>query len=428
MATDRPRLLNVNSYHYRRGGADKVYFEHAELMASQGWRNAYFAMHHPRNLPSEWSAHFVEEIEFGHDYSPLEKLRKAATAVYSFEARRKLRTLLQDYRPDVAHLHNIYHHLSPSILPVLSEAGVPTLMTAHDLKIACPNNKMYADDAVCERCRGGRFQSVVMQRCAKNSLALGTVLAAEAWLHRALGSYRHVDRIIVPSRFFIDKFVEWGWDRERFVHVPNWVDCEGTVPAYRPGDYFLYVGRLAAEKGVATLVSAALAAGVRLLVAGDGPMRPALEAMIGHSPGRVELLGHCSGDRLADVVRGARAVVVPSQWYENAPLSVLESFAAGKPVIGARIGGIPELIDAGESGWLFEPGDTQGLVDLLLGVQAMPDAALAWMGRAARRRVALDFSRDRYLASILSVYASVGVRVPAEAMDRQPDTVSAGLS
>lgn len=428
MPVDPPRLLNVNSYHYPRGGADKVYFEHAALMASQGWGNAFFAMKHPRNLPSEWSRHFVDEIEFGHDYSPLEKLRKAATAVWSLEARRRLRALLQDFAPDVAHLHNIYHHLSPSILPVLAQAGVPSVLTAHDLKLACPNNKMYAGDAICERCRGGRYLSVVTQRCMKDSLALSTVVALEAWLHRALGSYEHVDRIVVPSRFFIDKFVEWGWPRERLVHVPNWVDCDGTVPAYRPGDYFLYIGRLAIEKGVDTLVKAALAAGVRLRVAGDGPMRSTLAAMIAPAPGQVELMGHCSGESLAGLVRGARAVVVPSQWYENAPLSVLESFAAGKPVIGAQIGGIPELIDAGETGWLFKPGDVDALATTLGRVQATPDEAIARMGRAARRRAALDFSRDRYLTSMLAVYASIGVRLPSASVSLGPLPVPARLS
>ena len=150
-----PRLLNINNYHYRRGGSDVVYLEHASLLETQGWSNSFFSMHHPKNLATPWSKYFVEELEFGHDYSLLKKLGMAGKAVYSFEAQRKIRALLNEFQPDVAHLHCIYHHLSPSILPVLKSYGVPVVMTAHDLKIACPAYKMLNSTGVCERCNNG---------------------------------------------------------------------------------------------------------------------------------------------------------------------------------------------------------------------------------------------------------------------------------
>jgi len=414
MQTDpSPRLLSVNSYHYHRGGADNVYFAHAALMASVGWRNAFFAMHHPDNLHTPWSRHFADEIQFGHAYSPAQKLLKASQVVWSFHAQRRLRALLREFRPDVAHLHNIYHHLSPSILPVLRAAGVPAVMTAHDLKIACPSNKMYTAGAVCERCRGGRYLNVVAQRCVQGSLSASAVVALEATVSRLLGSYaRNLDRIVSPSRFFIEKFVEWGWPRELFAHIPNCLDADGIEPDYRPGDYFVYLGRLAREKGVETLIRAAQAAGVRLAIAGDGPMMPGLRALIegGGGADDVRLLGLMQGDALARLVRGARAVVVPSEWYENAPLSLLEAQAAGKPVIGSRIGGIPELIDEGRTGWLFPAGDAPALAALLVAVRSAPDASLEAMGRAARARVIDTFGRPRYLEAMLSLYASIGVR------------------
>ncbi len=406
-----PRLLSINSYHYHRGGADNVYFQHAELMQRHGWENAFFSMHHPRNLPSDWSAYFVDEIEFGHAYPLAQKVSKAIKVVYSVEAQRKLRALLAAWRPDVAHLHNIYHHLSPSILPVLRKAGVPAVMTAHDLKIACPNNKMYNETGVCERCKGGQYAQLIAHRCIKDSLAASTVVALEAVVHRLLGSYGdNLERIIVPSRFFLSKFVEWGWPAERFAYIPNWIDADAIQTDDRAGDYFLYLGRLAPEKGIETLVRACVLAGVKLAVAGDGPLMSGLQAMLRDGAGNVRLFGHCEGDQLATLVRGARAVVVPSQWYENAPLSVLESFAAAKPVIGSRIGGIPELIDEGRTGWLVEPGDVAALVSVLLMVNALPDASVRAMGRAARARVERDFHRRGYLASMLALYDAIGVR------------------
>lgn len=424
------RLLSINSYHYHRGGADNVYFQHAALMESLGWRNAFFSMHYPKNLETEWSRFFVDEIQFGHDYSLGEKVVKATKVIWSFEAQRRLRALLAEFRPDVAHLHNIYHHLSPSILPVLRKAGVPTVLTAHDLKIACPNNRMYNASGVCERCKGGRMHNVVRYRCVQDSLAASAIVAAEAAVNGLLRSYRdNVDRIVVPSRFFLAKFVEWGWPRAMFRYVPNWLDAARVEADPRPGDYFLYLGRLAQEKGVATLVEAAKRAGVRLAVAGDGPMRPALDALAAGAGDRIELLGFRSGDELARIVRGARAVVAPSEWYENAPLSVLEALAAGKPLIGSRIGGIPELVDEGRSGWLYPAGDVDALAGLLSKVAATPDATLAAMGREGRARVERDFGRQSYVDAMLALYAELGVRMahPAQPASTDRRAVSPGV-
>jgi len=417
-----PRLLSVNSYHYHRGGADNVYFQHAALMEGLGWRNAFFAMHYPKNLATEWSRFFVDEIQFGHSYSLAQKVVKATQVVWSFEAQHQLRRLLAEFRPDVAHLHNIYHHLSPSILPVLRKAGVPIVMTAHDLKIACPNNKMYNASGVCERCKGGRLHNVVRFRCVQDSLAASAIVAAEAAVNGALRSYRaNVDRIVVPSRFFLEKFVEWGWPRQTFRYVPNWLDATRIEADPQPGGYFLYLGRLAPEKGVATLIRAARQAGVRLAVAGDGPMRQALESMAEGATDRIDLLGFRSGDELARLVRGARAVVAPSEWFENAPLSVLEALAAAKPLIGSRIGGIPELVDEGRTGWLFPAGDVDALAGLLRKVSDTPDATLAAMGREGRARVERDFHRQGYIDAMLDMYADIGVRMPQPARSASTD-------
>ncbi|WP_425261319.1 glycosyltransferase family 4 protein [Rubrivivax sp. RP6-9] len=407
------RLLNVNSYHYRRGGSDVVYLEHAALMERAGWQVGYFSMQHPKNLPTPWSRHFVDELEFGHDYGLLQKLAMAGKVVHSFEAQRRLRGLLAEFPAQVAHLHCIYHHLSPSILGTLQAAGVKVVLTAHDLKIACPAYKMLNAGGICERCRDGSVLNVVRQRCIRGSLGASAIVAVESGVQRWLGSYRrHVDRIVVPSRFFLEKFVQWGWPRERFVHIPNYVDSSAFAPDFTPGDHVLYFGRLAPEKGVATLIDAAARAGVPLRIAGTGPEEAALRALAQRSGGRVEFLGFCAGQALHDAVRSARAVVLPSEWYENAPMSVLESMALGKPVVGADIGGIPELIAAGDTGWLFPSGDAPALADTLRQVMGLPDTTLAAMGRAARAHVTTHYNQPAYLQAMLALYASLGVPLP----------------
>ncbi|MEQ1601764.1 MAG: glycosyltransferase family 4 protein [Methylophilaceae bacterium] len=404
-------LLSINNYHYRRGGSDVVYLEHAELMESQGFSNAFFSMHHPKNFPTPWSEYFIDEIEFGHAYSLADKLSMASKVVYSFEAQRKLKRLIQDFQPDVAHLHCIYHHLSPAILPVLKAAGIPTVMTAHDLKIACPAYKMLNSQGICERCNHGSVLNVIKHRCVKDSLAASVIVAVESGLHRYLDTYRkHLDRVAVPSRFFLEKFVEWGWPREKLIYIPNYVDVSKFEPLYQPGNYLLYFGRLAPEKGVGTLIRAAAKAGVPLKIVGTGPVEAEVKAISAQVGGEADFLGYRTGNELHDLVRGARAVVLPSEWYENAPMSVLESYALGKPVIGARIGGIPEMIVENETGWTFESQNVDDLAACLQAVMAADDAVIARMGQAGRDYVEKTFSRQRYVDSMLALYRELGVK------------------
>jgi glycosyltransferase involved in cell wall biosynthesis len=405
-----PKILSINNYHYRRGGSDVVYFDHAALMEELGWQNGFFSMKHPKNFETPWSRFFVDEIEFGHAYSLPAKVTMATKVVYSFEARRKLRRLLAEFPADVAHLHCIYHHLSPAIIPVLTGAGIPVVMTAHDLKLACPAYKMFNRTGVCECCKGGNFLNVVRYRCIRDSLAASAIVAVETGVHRLLKTYQHLSKVIVPSRFFLQKFVEWGWPADFFVYVPNFVDAKQFEPGFQPGSYFLYCGRLSPEKGVATLLRAAKAAGVTLKIVGAGPMEVELKALQQNLAADVEFLGYRSGDELHRLIRGARAVVLPSEWYENAPMNVLESFALGKPVIGARIGGIPELVIDGQTGWTFESGNADELADLLRRVAAEPNAQIEQMGRSSRSFVETHFSRAGYADSMLAIYSSLGVR------------------
>jgi glycosyltransferase involved in cell wall biosynthesis len=378
-----------------------------------GWETAVMSMHHPKNLESPWSRYFVDELEFGKSGGLIDKIVKAGKVVYSLEAQKKLRQLLAVFPADVAHVHCIYHHLSPSVLPVLREAGVPVVLTAHDLKIACPAYKMLNETGICERCRTGSVLNVVKHRCVRDSLGASAIVAVESGLQRTLRLYRrHLGRVITPSQFYRRKLMEWGWPPDQLAYVPNYVDASLFQPSYEPGDYFLFAGRLAVEKGVSTLLKAALAAKVPLRIAGTGPLEAELRALADSSAGasgQVQWLGFCSGEALWKQVREARALVLPSEWYENAPMSVLEAYASGTPVIGADIGGIPEMIDA-DTGWVFRSGDAEDLARVLSAAVATPDAVIADMGRRARQRVETQFNRERYLEGVLDVYRGLGIR------------------
>lgn len=410
-----PRLLSLNSYHYRRGGSDVVYFEHEAMFRDLGWETAHMAMLHPRNEPSGWSEYFVDEIEFGHSYGTWQKVGMAGKVIYSFEARRKLSRLLDSFKADIAHVHCIYHHLSPSVLPLLRDRGVPVVLTAHDLKIACPAYKMLSGGQVCERCKGGNLLHVVANRCVQGSTALSALVAIESTVSRVLGLYRgNVARVVAPSLFYRQKLQEWGWPSRQIAYVPNYVDGECYQPEYAPGDYFLYFGRLAPEKGLKTLVRSAEIAGVRLKLVGTGPDEAVLRAHA-HGNANVEVLGYRSGEELWSLVRGCRAVVLPSEWYENAPMSVLESYACGKPVIGSDMGGIPELIVDGETGAIFRARETEELAGVLARFAAASDRSIEELGRNARSHVVSEFNLARYRDSMLDLYAEVGSPRTSEA-------------
>ena len=405
-----PTLLSVNNYFYRRGGAEAVFLSQNDMLQKKGWKVIPFAMQHEKNMKTVYAEHFADEIEFGQSYGVVQKVKMAAKIIYSFEARKKIEHCIDQTAPDIAHLHNVYHHLSPSIISGLKHKKVPIVMTLHDLKIACPAYKMLSHDGVCERCKSGNVWPLLKQKCIKGSRVLSTLIAIESSVHRMLKLYEQVDRFIVPSQFYLEKFVEWGWDRDKFVYIPNCIDVVNFEAKYTVGEAFVYFGRLSEEKGVMTLLKAAKLASVTLEIVGEGEMTAQAKAYAQAHNIKVTFHGFQSGENLYAIIRRARAVVLPSEWYENAPISILEAYALGTPVIGANIGGIPEMVREGETGVLFPYGDSEALAQTLLSFQSMPEEQLSAMGKSARVWVEASFSTSSYQKSLLSLYQILGVK------------------
>lgn len=404
----RPALLKINNYFYRRGGAEAVFLDHIGMFEQAGWDVVPFAMQHELNQPTPWSEYFVSEIEYGRQTNALTKIAQAAKVIYSFEAQRNLKRLIERVKPTIAHAHNVYHHLSPAIFSTLKSAGIPTVMTVHDLKLACPSYKMLREAKVCEDCKGGRIHNVLVHRCVKGSTVLSAVVLAETVLHRGLGLYRNnLDRLVVPSRFYIDKLAEWGWPREKMVYIPNFVDVHAFETGWTEGDYFVFAGRLAPEKGIATLIRAAAHAKQRLVLAGTGPEEAALKELAQTLGADVVFAGYLSGAALHRLIGEAKALVLPSEWYENAPISVLEAYALGTPVIGARIGGIPEMILEGETGFMAAPGDAQDLARVMAAMAAVPQEKRREMGKRARAWISVEFSSAAYLRRTAELYSNL---------------------
>jgi len=398
--------LVADKFWYRRGGTERVIFDEIEWLEAAGHQVAHFSTAHPMNQPSPWSDYFAPYLELGVDgrLSASEKALAAARLFYNREAARRFTRLLDDFRPDVVHVHNIHRHISPSIVMVAQRKGVPVVHTLHEYHAVCPSDLLLRDDlSVCQppRCGGANYLPCVRYRCVRGSLAGSALSALEIfWRNRVLDYPALVDTFISPSAFLASVLDRSGWRRRPVRVLPNAVPVGDVGEA---GDYFVYAGRLSREKGVQTAVAAAAQAGVELIVAGDGPLGEQLRAA---APASVRFTGRLPGEQLDELLRHALAAVVPSDCFENAPLAVLEAMAVGRPVIAARTGGIPELVRDGVDGILVEPGDVESLGQALRRLHADRSTADS-MGAAARQRVSEAFSPARHLDGLLATYEAV---------------------
>lgn len=393
------RILFANKFFWPSGGSERVMFQERRCVLDAGGEVADFSMRDPRNLPSPTADHFVSHVDYNATGGPLRSLRTALSFIHNTEAMRKARDLAEAFRPDIVHLHNIYHQLTPSIIRPFKRAGSKVVLTLHDYKLACPAYLMLDKNGrICDICAGNRFHRAAATRC-QGSLARSLLLSAEAIWHAWRGSYDLVDAFLAPSRY-MGNAVAGRIGPERLKIIPNGVDTGYFAPTWEDRGYALYLGRLSREKGLDTLLDAQ--AGMTdpppLAVAGGGPLAERVAA----SPG-VDALGVLEGDALRRALAGAAFVAVPSRWRENCPMSVLEAMAMGKPVVASRLGGLPELVEHGVTGLLFEPGDTEGLARCMARLSG--DATLRrTMGEAARQRAENKFSLARHCRELLNIY------------------------
>jgi len=401
------KVLQVNKFHFPKGGSETAYFGISSLLEAHGHTVIPFSMKDPRNVPTPYQKFFVEHVSYEGGGAG-GKLSAAAKIVYSTDARKKMRALLREVQPDVAHFHIFQHQISPSVFGPLQGARVPLVLTLHDLKPICPNYKMLTGDGICERCKGGKFYHSFLHRCSKGSALKSLVSTVEMYFHYAMRYYQSVDRYIAVSDFYRRKMVEFGFPGDKVVLIPNCIDPGAFPVSDTDGGYGLFFGRLSEEKGVATLLTALSSCPeIPFVIAGSGPLEASLKNVAAELGLRnVSFCGFKKGGELLDLIRRASFTVIPSEWYENCPMSVLESLSTGKPVVGARIGGIPELIDDGVDGFTFESGNTEDLAGKLRLVWADP-LRRREMGLRGRAKVEREYHPEKHYRSIMRVYNEV---------------------
>lgn len=405
------KILVINKYLYSRGGDAIVTLSTGELLQAYGHDVVFWGMKNPQNRTFPNTDLFIDEVDLNTGGGGVKgQLRIAGNMLYSLEAKRKVEELIKRTgKPDLVHLHNFAHQISPSVLHVFRKHNIPCVMTMHDYKLVCAAYSMLSKGAPCEKCAGGAYHQCFLTGCVKGSKAKSLLNTVEMYLHhKILNIYKYIDLFISPSRFLKDKVQSMGFDRPVEV-LPNFINITDYQPRFEAGEQTIcYIGRLSSEKGVPTLIEALkLLPQVHLKIIGDGPLRVELETKVTSSGMKnVSFLGHCSGDQLKEEIRTSRFAVCPSECYENNPRSVIETFALGKPVVGARIGGIPELVRDHETGLTFQHGNVTDLVEKITDLMAAPERCVA-MGRRARQWAEQELTSDKHYDRLMCLYRRV---------------------
>ncbi|MDP3985719.1 MAG: glycosyltransferase family 4 protein [bacterium] len=397
-------ILQLNKFFYPKGGADVVMLELTKLLESNGHTVIPFAMQDARNVLTPYEHSFVSPVETEAVRIGWQGMRTAGRMLYSLEARRKLAGLIRTTKPEIAHIHNIYQQISPSVLGTLRRNKIPTVMTVHDFALLSPNYTLFDHGAICERGIEHPWQ-VVKHKCIKNSAIASALAATVFFIHKKLKLYeRGIDRFIAPTQFVKEMLVQNGFREDRIAVLPHFYDASHVIPSY-VGSYVGYVGRLSPEKGVGVLIrAAALAPNILVRIAGTGPDAAKLMAYVEEqSIKNVEFVGRLDGEALQQFYTNASLLVVPSIWYEVFGRVVLEAYAAGKPVIASNIGGLPEVVKEGETGILVPPGDAAALAERIQSLFRNADL-IRKMGESARRVVEQEYAPAVLYPKMLEIY------------------------
>lgn len=404
------RILLSNKFYYRRGG-DCIYMLNLEqLLKQHGHEVAIFSMDYPENLDSPWKKYWPKNMS---------KLAAFTRPFGDGEVRRKFTALLDDFKPDVLHLNNIHTQLSPVIAEIAHVRGVRVVWTLHDTKLVCPCYTCTRDGKWCDECFTDK-KAVIRHKCMPGNIPGAIIGWREILKWNKSRLQACTDKFLPPSQFLADTMVKGGYSAEKMQVLCNFIDVSKVQnPSLKKEDYYVYLGRINSSKGVPTLCKAASQLPYKLIVIGGGELLPELQAQY-KDCANIEFIGQKNWDEFRPILEGARFMVLPAEWSENNPLTVIESQSLGTPVLGARIGGIPELIcesgcagdaagkngtaqNAGENGvangMTFVSGDVE---DLKAKIEQMFAAEFdyASIAKAAQAR----YNAEAYYERLMKVY------------------------
>lgn len=399
------RILFCNKYNYPFSGTEAYIFDAMELLRANGHETALFSMADEKGQPTPFDRHFVRHIDFKRQMGWFRRLALVPRTIYSRDARQRIRAVIEEFQPHIAHVRNIYHHLTPAILWELKTRHIPVVYHLNDFKPLCPSYNFVSHGEACEACKGGKFWRAMEQRCYPGWGARAT-LVAEAYAHKWLGTYRKcVDCFLAPSEFVRAKFVEHGWDSRKFEVLPHFQRPAAAIS--RPDDNapLLYFGRLSREKGIEDLLHAMQQTpDLRLIIAGDGPDRGRLEGIaLALKLKNLQFTGSLRGTELDEVIAQSQFSVLPSHAYETFGKTILESYAHGRAVIASDMGSRRELVHSSKTGLLYKPGEVEELVSRIRFLTSHRELA-EQMGTAGLEFVREKYSPEAHYQALIRLY------------------------
>ncbi len=397
------RILLAHKFHKLTGGAEVFYFEVGRVLEENGHEVAYFSTLDEETVENPYLKYFSKAPDFKSS-GAIGKIKSFIKIPYNFESKRKFKSLVEDFKPDIIHAFGVITQISPSIFDVARDFNIPLVVSLNDYKHLCPNSKMFHHNRLCEDCKGGIFYKAIINKCSHDSYVYSIASSIESYVHSSLNIYKkNINLFLFASSFMANKTQEfWGEDSFKCGNLKNPFKISEKPLIENKGNYGLYFGRLSEEKGVDLILKALTKnKDIPFKIVGEGPLFDELyEFSQKKELYNVEFLGAMWGKDLEDILYNAKFVVVPSVWYENFPYVILQSFAAGVPVIASDIGGISELVST-ERGMLFNPKNVESLIEIFNQIKSR---LLIDLGLNARKYVVENFNDRVFYQDIIRNY------------------------
>lgn len=369
------KILLINKFHYNRGGSETYYFALADALIAKGHEVIFFSMYDDKNVYCEQEKYFVSNTDYVTQHGLMNKVKIGLKLFYSYESQKNIECLIQKEKPDIAHIGLIHRQITFSIVDSLKKYKIPIVMTMHDLIFTCPCCTMLRNGEICELCMSRGLINCIRYKCIKESTVKSILGSLEKKFLDVGKFYNKIDLYIAECGLYKNLMIKSGFTNSRIIHMTNFLPINQEYnfsPNYK--DYILYFGRFSREKGILTLLKAhkKLNCKYKLILVGNGPMQDELENFISTNQlTNIEMPGAIYDKKMEKIIEEAKTIIVPSEWYENCPYSLLQAIAKGKIVIASRMGGLPELINDNVTGYLFEPGDAIDLSNKIAKVMAM---------------------------------------------------------
>lgn len=403
------KILLVNKFHYLKGGSESYYFGLDEMLRAHGHEVIHFAMKDDKNLPSPTSEFFISNVDFNNVNGIKSKLSAVKNMFYSKEAYSKMKALLDKERPDIVHIGLVHKQITYSILDAISDYNIPIIQSVHDLIFVCPNYMMLNNGNNCEKCITGSKFNCVKKKCIKGSTAMSFLSYLENRYIDRKHYYDRIDLFLAECDFYKTLLEKGKFTNSRIDSLTNFLQPSKSINKnVKAGEYFLFFGRFSVEKGILTLIDAYKRADTKtpLILVGGGPEDARIRAFVKDNTldSKVTFAGYVYGDKMVDLLDNAKAVIVPSVWYENCPYSILEAMARSRIIIASRIAGLPELVDDGKTGFLFEPHNSDDLADKIKIIDRLGEEEFSNMCLSTYDKAKDLFDPEAYYQKIIGIY------------------------